>query len=60
MFPAHLLLKKWAGRLKHRMVGTHRRVAFEDLVEYMNVIQQKQQSALDRMADSARELDLDY
>ena len=42
------------------MVGTHRRVAFEDLVEYMNVIQQKQQSALDRMADSARELDLDY
>ena len=40
-----------AGRLKHRMVATHRRVAFEDLVEYMNVIQQKQQSALDRMAD---------
>jgi excisionase family DNA binding protein len=49
-----------AGRLKYRMVGTHRRIAFEDLAEYMNAMHQKQQSALDRIADNARELDLDY
>jgi len=49
-----------AGRLKHRMVGTHRRIAFEDLVEYMNTMQQKQQAALDRIAENARELGLDY
>lgn len=42
------------------MVGTHRRIAVEDLIEYMNVMQQKQQDALDRMADNARELGLDY
>ena len=49
-----------AGRLKHRMVGTHRRVAFEDLVEYMNAMQQKQQAALDRVAENVRELGLEY
>jgi excisionase family DNA binding protein len=49
-----------AGRLKHRMVGTHRRIAFEDLVEYMNRLQQKQQAALERMASNARELGLEY
>lgn len=49
-----------AGKIKHRMVGTHRRIAVEDLIEYMNVMQQKQQDALDRMADNARELGLDY
>ena len=49
-----------AGRLKHRMVGTHRRIAFEDLVEYMNRLQQKQQAALERMASTARELGLEY
>ena len=49
-----------AGRLKHRMVGTHLRVAFEDLVEYMNAMQQKQQAALDRVAENVRELGLEY
>ncbi len=51
------------GRLKHRMVGSHRRIAFEDLVKYMNIMQQKQQrqqAALDRIADNALELGLDY
>ena len=42
------------------MVGTHRRVAFEDLVEYMNAMQQKQQAALDRVAENVRELGLEY
>ncbi|EKS72070.1 MULTISPECIES: excisionase family DNA-binding protein [Caballeronia] len=49
-----------AGRLPHRMVGTHRRVAFGDLMAYANQIRERQESALDRMADNARDLGLDY
>jgi excisionase family DNA binding protein len=49
-----------AGRLKFRMVGTHRRIAFEDLVEYMERMQKGQQAALDKLADNARDLGLEY
>jgi excisionase family DNA binding protein len=49
-----------AGRLPHRMVGTHRRVAFVDLMSYSNQMRERQESALDRMADNARDLGLDY
>ena len=48
------------GRLPHRMVGTHRRVAFEDLLAYARRMREKQAAALERMADNARELGLDY
>lgn len=49
-----------AGRLPHRMVGTHRRVAFDDLQTYASAMRAQQKSALERMADNARELGLDY
>ncbi|MDM8359547.1 excisionase family DNA-binding protein [Pandoraea communis] len=49
-----------AGRLRHRMVGTHRRIAFEDLMAYRDDMRSKQTTALERMADNARELGLDY
>jgi excisionase family DNA binding protein len=49
-----------AGRLPHRMVGTHRRVAFEDLIAYGRKMRENQVAALERMADNARELGLDY
>jgi excisionase family DNA binding protein len=49
-----------AGRLRHRMVGTHRRIAFGDLIEYQRQMRERQSEALDRMADNARELGLDY
>jgi excisionase family DNA binding protein len=49
-----------AGRLPHRKVGTHRRVAFEDLVAYAREMRKRQESALERMAENARELGLDY
>jgi excisionase family DNA binding protein len=49
-----------AGRLVHCMVGTHRRIMFADLMSYANTMRAKQQVALDKMADNARELDLDY
>ena len=49
-----------AGRLKHRMVGKHRRIPFESLVEYMQDMNARSEAALDRMAENARELGLDY
>jgi excisionase family DNA binding protein len=49
-----------AGRLKHRMVGSHRRIPFEGLVEYMNIMKEKQNAALERMAENARDMGLDY
>jgi excisionase family DNA binding protein len=48
------------GRLPHRMVGTHRRIAFDALEEYSRRMREKQAAALDKMADNARELGLDY
>lgn len=48
------------GRLPHRKVGTHRRVAFEDLVNYARKMRKRQELALERMAENARELGLDY
>jgi excisionase family DNA binding protein len=48
------------GRLKHRKVGSHRRIAIEDLLEYAKVMRSQQRSALDRLADNAAELGLDY
>lgn len=49
-----------AGRLPHRKVGTHRRIILEDLLAYANKMRAQQASALERMADNARELGLDY
>jgi len=49
-----------AGRLPHRMVGTHRRVAFEDLLAYARKMREHQDAALEKLAENARELGLDY
>lgn len=49
-----------AGRLPCRLVGTHRRIAFDDLLAYARKMRAQQESALERMADNARELGLDY
>jgi excisionase family DNA binding protein len=48
------------NRLPHRMVGTHRRVAFEDLLAYDKKMRENQEAAVNRMADNARELGLEY
>jgi excisionase family DNA binding protein len=48
------------GRLPHRKVGTHRRVAVEDLLEYAREMRKQQEHALDKMAENARDLGLDY
>lgn len=49
-----------SGNLPHRMVGTHRRILFEDLARYAARMQVKRNEALDKMAANARELGLDY
>jgi uncharacterized protein YbjQ (UPF0145 family) len=49
-----------AGRLPHRKVGSHRRIALEDLLAYAQNMRAQQASALERLADNARELGLDY
>ena len=48
------------GRLPHRKVGTHRRVAFDDLMTYAREMRKRQEGAHERMAENARELGLDY
>ena len=42
------------------MVGTHRRIEFEDLQAYARDMRANQAAALQRMADNANELGLDY
>ena len=49
-----------AGRLQHRMVGTHRRVPFEDLHAYKQRMLANQKDALRQLAEDANELGLEY
>lgn len=49
-----------ADKRPYRMVCTHRRIAFDDLIAYAQRIRHQQEEALVRMADNARELGLDY
>jgi len=49
-----------SGHLPYRKVGTHRRVALEDLLAYAQEMRANQEKALERLADNARELGLDY
>jgi excisionase family DNA binding protein len=47
-----------AGRLAHRLVGTHLCAAFEDLIAYARKMREQRVSELERMAGNARELGL--
>lgn len=49
-----------AGRLDYRMVGSHRRILFKDLVKYAESMRKQRSEALDKMAANARELGLEY
>ena len=49
-----------AGRLAHRKVGTHRRIAYEDAVAYKARMVAGQRAALQELADDAQELGLGY
>ncbi len=49
-----------AGKLPFRMVGSHRRILFSDLLAYAKQMRSQQKEALDKLADDARELGLEY
>lgn len=49
-----------AGRLPCRKVGTHRRIQFDELQRYAEDMKAQRTSALDRMAQNADDLNLEY
>jgi excisionase family DNA binding protein len=48
------------GRLKHHKVGSHRRIAYEDLLAYKRTMRDGQREALQSLADDAQDLNLGY
>lgn len=49
-----------AGKIPHRKVGRHRRVAFTDLVKYQHASRAASDQALQDLADQAQQLGLGY
>jgi len=49
-----------AGRLKCHMAGSHRRVAYEEMVRYRDAMRADQDMALQELADQAQELGMGY
>jgi excisionase family DNA binding protein len=47
-------------KLPHRLVGTHRRVRFEDLLRYKENIDADRRKVLDQLAAEAQDLKLGY
>jgi excisionase family DNA binding protein len=45
-----------AGTISYQMVGTHRRVAFKDLMEYIRQDDQRRRGVLDELAELGEEL----
>ena len=52
------LLEK--GTIPFRMVGSHRRIRYEDVAGYKEAIDAKRRKVLDRLASEAQELDMGY
>ncbi|MDE3009675.1 MAG: excisionase family DNA-binding protein [Pseudomonadota bacterium] len=48
------------GKIPYRKVGTHRRIAFRDLVAYERTMRASQAQGLSALAESNRELGLEY
>lgn len=49
-----------SGKIAHRKVGRHRRVAFVDLVKYQQASRAASEQALQDLADQAQQLGLGY
>lgn len=47
-------------KIPHHKVGTHRRVYFEDLLNYKSKIDQDRHNTLDKLARLSQELDMGY
>ena len=52
------LLEK--GELQFTKVGTHRRILFEDLMAYKNMMKERSSSAMDQLVEIAQEAKLGY
>lgn len=48
------------GQLKYTMVGSHRRVRFDDLIEYKEKLTSKSKAAMDELVRLSQELDIGY
>lgn len=48
------------GRLTHRKVGRHRRIAFEDLLAYQAASREKSRAALDELARVSQEAGFEF
>lgn len=48
------------GEIKFHMVGTHRRIRFEDLRDYKNAKAAESERHMDELAKQAQDLDLGY
>jgi len=55
-----LIKQMEAGLLPYKLVGSHRRVTAEALMAYRQTMKGRQADALQRLADDAAELGLDY
>ncbi|MDR9405220.1 MAG: helix-turn-helix domain-containing protein [Halothece sp. Uz-M2-17] len=56
----HLVKLLETGEIPFRKVGRHRRVRFEDLMEYKDRIDQKRMAVLDELTAQAQALNLGY
>lgn len=48
------------GKLKCHMAGSHRRIAYDDLIRFRSELCQRRASALERLATQAQDLKLGY
>jgi excisionase family DNA binding protein len=48
------------GKIAYHKVGTHRRIRFEDVVQYKEARQKRSSEALQQLVDQAQELGLGY
>jgi excisionase family DNA binding protein len=56
----HLVSLLEAGKLEFRRVGNHRRIRFQDLMEYRRIQMQQSKAALTELAAEAQRLNLGY